>query len=204
MNLPNKLTLLRIFLVLPFLALLIATTTNSTMTFGLENNKLNQKDWLFLSAGIIFVIAMFTDFLDGYLARKNKQITTFGKLFDPLADKFVTTCALVFFAIEGILPFYLGLGFILRDILVDGSRNVAAKNNVTIAASWIGKWKTFILSIGITIIFFTLPFVAWDRDLINPSYQIWLLIIPLLIALLLSTISGFKYFQNILPYLHSK
>lgn len=96
MNTPNKLTLLRIILVLPFLGLMIASKAiGSSLSF----NALNTSTILFVVAGVVFALAMITDFVDGYLARKYNQVTTFGKLFDPLADKIMTTSAMILLSI---------------------------------------------------------------------------------------------------------
>jgi len=86
-----------------------------------------------------------------------------------LADKFITTTSLIALSVLGIVPFYITLLFVLRDLLVDGSRNIAAKNNVNVAAGFIGKAKTMLMSIGIVIIFFVEPFINSNRDLINPG-----------------------------------
>ena len=192
MNLPNKLTICRIILVIPYIIIL---------TFL----KLNMDNYVFwIVSGILFAIAMFTDYLDGYLARKNNQVTSFGKLFDPLADKFITSVSLIMLSIMEIVPFYISLVFILRDLLVDGSRNIAAKHNLQIAASWIGKWKTFLMSIGFLVIFFVVPFIKdYEKSFLNPSWQIWIILTPLNVAALLSTISGYQYFKIIVPHIKS-
>ena len=132
MNTPNKLTVLRILLVIPFIIILgLAASIKGDIDF--QTNQ--TKSIYIIIAGAIFAIAMATDFLDGYLARKNNQITSFGKLFDPLADKFMTTSALVMLSVLGVVPFYITLMFILRDLVVDGSRNLAAQNKANVAAS---------------------------------------------------------------------
>ena len=194
MNTPNKLTLSRIIMVFPFIILMILAIY--------YNNEIQK--YIMVSTGIVFALAMITDFIDGYLARKNNQITTFGKLFDPLADKFMTTSALIGLSVMGIIPFYITLLFILRDLLVDGSRNLAAKNNVNVAAGFLGKAKTMLMSIGILIIFLVDPFIDAQHDLINPSWEIWVLIFPILLSSILSTISGFKYFKAVTPYINTK
>lgn len=197
MNLPNKLTLARILMVIPFIGLVGAAIYFNGQCE--ENYK-----YLMISSGTLFALAMITDFIDGYLARKNNQITTFGKLFDPLADKFMTTSALIGLSVLGIIPFYISLIFILRDLLVDGSRNLAAKNNINVAAGLMGKAKTMLMSIGIIIIFFVEPFIDGTKDFINPSWEIWMLILPILISSVLSTISGYKYFMAVVPYINGK
>ena len=132
MNTPNKLTVLRLFLVIPFIIVLgFAVSIPESIDF----DKANTKSIYVMVAGGIFAFAMLTDFFDGYLARKNNQVTSFGKLFDPLADKFMTTTALVMLSVLGVVPFYITMLFVLRDLLVDGSRNLAAKNNANVSAS---------------------------------------------------------------------
>lgn len=201
MNTPNKLTVLRIFFVIPFLALLIASKVINNQISYIS---LNTSTILFLIAGIIFALAMITDFIDGKLARKNNQVTTFGKLFDPLADKIITTSGMILLSIIGAVPIYFTLIFVLRDIVVDGSRNLAAANKVNIAASIWGKVKTMLQSVGMLIVFFVLPALIISLDEFNPGWEIWVLNIPLIIASTLSLISGYQYFIKIVPFLKTK
>ena len=201
MNTPNKLTVLRLLLVIPFIVVLGITVS---MAGNIDFDKFQTKSIYFMIAGGIFALAMITDFLDGYLARKNNQVTSFGKLFDPLADKFMTTSALVMLSVLGVVPFYITLMFILRDLVVDGSRNLAAQNKANVAASWYGKWKTMILSLGIVLVFAVLPFIGGTEDLIAPSWEIFVLIIPIMIANVLSIIGGVDYFWKIRQYINVK
>lgn len=163
--------------------------------------------WTFLTGGIIFIVAMITDYADGYLARKNNQVTTFGKLFDPLADKLMTTTAMIFLSLMGIIPFYLTLIFILRDVLVDGFRNLAASKNIDVSASIYGKAKTMIQSIGITIIFFIYPIFTTDFmvfDPVNGSWELFVLNILIFISAALSAISGVLYFNQVRKFINTK
>lgn len=202
MNTPNKLTLLRIVLVIPFVALLIAS---KALNQNLNYESINTSTILFIVSGIVFALAMITDFIDGHLARKNNQVTTFGKLFDPLADKIITTSAMILLTIFGIVPIYFTLIFVLRDIIVDGSRNVAAANKVNVAASWTGKWKTMIQSIGLLAIFFIAPVISnASFDAIKPGWEILVLNIPIMIATILCVVSGYSYFKQITPFLKTK
>ncbi|MGL5205195.1 MAG: CDP-diacylglycerol--glycerol-3-phosphate 3-phosphatidyltransferase [Metamycoplasmataceae bacterium] len=198
MNLPNKLTLLRIVLIIPFITFMTIFLIEGNMKFDTLTYDSPEIVWLYLS-GIIFVLAMFTDWLDGLLARKNNQVTSFGKLFDPIADKVMTTSAMVFLLLFNYTFIWLVLIFILRDILVDGSRNLAAMKQLKIEASIYGKLKTVIQSISIIILFFVTPAIQNKEWL-----EILLLNIPLIIAGLLSIISGALYFKNIIPYLNTK
>ncbi|MGL5205684.1 MAG: CDP-diacylglycerol--glycerol-3-phosphate 3-phosphatidyltransferase [Metamycoplasmataceae bacterium] len=198
MNLPNKLTLLRVFLIIPFIVFMSVFLIQGKNEFENLTYSSPEVMWLYLS-GIVFVLAMFTDWLDGYLARKNNQVTSFGKLFDPIADKVITTSAMIFLLLFNYTFVWLILIFILRDILVDGSRNLAAIKKLKIEASIYGKLKTVIQSIAITILFFITP-VIQNKE----WFEIILLNIPLIIAGLLSIISGILYFKNIVPYLNAK
>lgn len=204
MNLPNKLTLLRIIFVIPFIALMSIVLWKGTPNFKDLDSLATQA---FLAAGIIFAIAMITDWFDGYLARKNNQVTTFGKLFDPLADKIMTTSAMIFLSLMNIVPFWITVIFILRDVLVDGFRNLAASKKIDVSASIYGKAKTMVQSIGIVLVFFIFP--AWSTDLssanfLTNNWKLYVLNIPLIIASLLSVISGTLYFKQISGHINLK
>ncbi|MBP5675184.1 CDP-diacylglycerol--glycerol-3-phosphate 3-phosphatidyltransferase [Candidatus Saccharibacteria bacterium] len=127
MNLPNKLTMLRILLVPVFVFLLLCPI------FG-EGNK-----WVVLA---IFCVACFTDFLDGKIARKYHMITDFGKFMDPLADKLLVCSALICLIDLNLLPSWFVVIVIAREFVVSGLRLIAVDNGIVIAASWWGKFKT--------------------------------------------------------------
>nr|WP_075573619.1 CDP-diacylglycerol--glycerol-3-phosphate 3-phosphatidyltransferase [Ezakiella massiliensis] len=133
MNLPNKITIARMFLV-PVLIVLYYMYPNT------------------YAPAIIFIIASLTDMLDGYLARKNDQITAFGKFIDPLADKILAITALILFLESEILPAVPVIIVIYREFAVSGFRLVAANRGVTIAAGKTGKIKTALQFIGIAMI----------------------------------------------------
>lgn len=204
MNTPNKLTLFRMLMVIPFVTFMSLSFANGNPNF---DHISNIETWSFLVAGIIFVVAMITDYVDGYLARKNNQVTTFGKLFDPLADKIMTTTAMIFLALMGIIPFYLSIIFVLRDVLVDGFRNLAASKKIDVSASIYGKAKTMIQSIGLTIIFFLYPMWANEFGTFDPfkaDYSLFIINIPVYIATILSVISGALYFKQIKKHINTK
>lgn len=192
MNLANKLTLLRILLSVPLIIVLsiFAYTCND---YSQVNINSFDKYYLF-SAGFIFIIAMVTDTFDGWWARKNNKITTFGKLFDPLADKMIVTTSLIFLCSFGYTYIPIVVMFVIRDLIVDGSRNIAAKNNIKVEASFSGKLKTIFQSIAIPILFFLSPII--DK---NIYWHVTLLNIPLFIALITSIVSGIIYFNQIIP-----
>lgn len=133
MNLPNKITIARMFLV-PVLIALYYLYPNT------------------YAPALIFIIASLTDMLDGYLARKNDQITAFGKFIDPLADKILAITALILFVEGKILPAIPVIIVIYREFAVSGFRLVAANKGITIAAGKTGKIKTALQFIGIAMI----------------------------------------------------
>ena len=129
MNLPNKLTILRVILV-PFFVLFMLTDIG-----GAANKYI---------ALAFFCIASLTDYLDGHLARKNNLVTNFGKFMDPLADKLLVCSALICLTVvQGDqLPTWMVLIIIAREFIISGFRLVASDNGIVIAASYWGKFKT--------------------------------------------------------------
>ena len=199
MNLPNKLTIVRMILIVPII-ILFSIFTWYVITFEngeFKNVNLQTPSQYFLYAiGIIFIISMITDFLDGHFARKNNQITVFGKLFDPLADKITITITLIFLSYFQYTYIYIVIFMIIRDLIVDGSRNIFAKNNLKIEASIYGKLKTIFQSVAIPIILFLIPVI--DS---NVWWQLLMINIPMIIALFLSIYSGYQYFKQVIPFL---
>ena len=199
MNLPNKLTIVRMILIVPII-ILFSIFTWYVITFEngeFKNVNLQTPSQYFLyTIGIIFIISMITDFLDGYFARKNNQITVFGKLFDPLADKITITITLIFLSYFQYTYIYIVIFMIIRDLIVDGSRNIFAKNNLKIEASIYGKLKTIFQSVAIPIILFLIPVI--DS---NVWWQLLIINIPMIIALFLSIYSGYQYFKQVIPFL---
>ncbi|MGL4343336.1 MAG: CDP-diacylglycerol--glycerol-3-phosphate 3-phosphatidyltransferase [Metamycoplasmataceae bacterium] len=203
LNLPNKITLFRIILVIPLIVFFSLSYYYSKFELNnnLNYNHLNTNNLgmiFFIVASIIFIIAMISDFLDGYIARKKNQVTTFGKLLDPLSDKIITSTTMLFLVLFNMSFFYIFLIFLIRDLIVDGFRNLAAKNNLKIEASIFGKLKTVFQTIGIVVILFISPFFSIKELEINNYY----LNIPLFIASLLSIISGFLYVKILIPYIN--
>ena len=199
MNLPNKLTIVRMILIVPII-ILFSIFTWYVITFEIgefKNVNLQTPSQYFLyTIGIIFIISMITDFLDGHFARKNNQITVFGKLFDPLADKITITITLIFLSYFQYTYIYIVIFMIIRDLIVDGSRNIFAKNNLKIEASIYGKLKTIFQSVAIPIILFLIPVI--DS---NVWWQLLIINIPMIIALFLSIYSGYQYFKQVIPFL---
>lgn len=127
MNTPNKLTCLRMIMI-PFFVLFMLTD------FAGASSK-----WIALA---LFVIASFTDFLDGYLARRDNLVTNFGKFMDPLADKLLVCSALICFVQTGQLAAWIVIIIISREFIISGFRLIASDNGIVIAASYWGKFKT--------------------------------------------------------------
>ena len=147
MNLPNKLTMLRVILV-PFFMFFAAGSHIGTSAYN---------PVFHLVAGVIFAVASFTDFLDGYIARKNHLVTDFGKFMDPLADKCLVTAAMLWFVEIGQMPAWALLVVIIREFGVSGLRMVAADKGRVIAAGWSGKVKTASTMVCIVLMFLPIP-----------------------------------------------
>lgn len=127
MNLPNKLTMLRMLLVIVFVVFMCLPT---------------KFVWAkYVSLGV-FVLASITDFLDGYISRKKNLVTKFGKIMDPLADKMLVASGFILLATAGIIPAWMAIIIVLRDFFVTGLRNFGADSNKDLAASLTGKIKT--------------------------------------------------------------
>lgn len=128
MNLPNKLTILRIIMI-PFFVLFMLLDGGVSQTYR-------------YIAAVIFIVASFTDLLDGKIARKYNLVTNFGKFMDPLADKLLVGSGLICFVGLGQLPAWFVIIIISREFIISGFRLVASDNGVVIAASYWGKFKT--------------------------------------------------------------
>lgn len=173
MNLPNKLAVLRIILVVPFVLIL---------GLGLQIDGIGGFI-LRIIAFWIFVGASITDYLDGYIARKHNLVTNLGKLLDPLADKILVLSALVMFTKNDQLSVWVVLIILFRELGITGLRSIAASEGVVIAAETLGKWKTVSQIIGILIIIL-FPF--------GNIFGTFVMIIPLALTLL----SGYEYYKN--------
>ncbi len=149
MNLPNRLTVLRVIMVPFFVAFMLIPSLG-----GVANKYI---------ALALFCVASFTDFLDGYLARRDNLVTNFGKFMDPLADKLLVCSALICLSSMDKLPTWIVLIIIAREFIISGFRLVASDNGIVIAASYWGKFKT--VSHMTMIILLILDFQ-------NPIYQV--------------------------------
>lgn len=189
MNLPNKLTLSRIVMTFIVIIVLLGGSYTSSI-LGLELPKLfiNEVivvDTKYIIAGIIFIIASITDFLDGYIARKNNLVTDFGKLTDAIADKILVDSVLIILASQGRIHPIIPVIIVIRDIVVDSIKMLAASKGKVVAAIKSGKVKTACLMVGIVLTLFNnLPFELWNIDVAT---------FLLMVATVLSIISGIQY-----------
>ena len=184
MNLPNKLTLCRIILV-PVFMIFVSLTEFGTETFNAT--------W-YLVAGIVFAAASFTDYLDGHLARKWHMVTDFGKFADPLADKLLTTVALIYMMRDGVCSPVVLCIILAREFAVSGLRMVAAgaKDGKVIAANMWGKVKTVLQMLTIIFYFFGISLPYGNTVLGN--LNVWLISYWLCWLVAAATaISGIKY-----------
>ncbi len=188
MNLPNKLTLGRIVLVIPFILCLEIFDKNIYMD---------------LLAALFFGAAALTDFLDGYIARKKNLITDFGKLMDPLSDKILVLAALIIFVEKGYIWSWMVIIIIAREFLVTGIRIIAASKGEVIPADKIGKYKTATQMIAIPMIIFTKSdtiyefFQNFSIDIISiVNFNITLSNLLMVIPLILTIWSGIEYIEK--------
>ena len=143
MNLPNKLTLLRVLMIPFFVGVLLLDGGNSQMLRNV--------------AAAIFIVASLTDLLDGMIARKYNLVTNFGKFMDPLADKLLVCAALICLVELGQLPAWMVIVIISREFIISGFRLVAVEQGIVIAASYWGKFKTTFQMIAIVLLVVRLP-----------------------------------------------
>lgn len=109
---------------------------------------------------VLFCVASFTDFLDGYVARKYNQVTDFGKFVDPLADKLLVSSALVLFAEQGAMAGWMVCVILARELIITSLRVVAANKGRVLAATWTGKVKTCVQIGGIIVIYLYYIFIG--------------------------------------------
>ena len=151
---------------------------------------------LYIIAGVIFVIAAFSDFLDGYLARKNNQVTDFGKVMDAIADKLLVNGVLIILAYYQKIDLVIPVIIISRDIIVDSCKMISGNKGKVVAASILGKVKTICMLVGLTLTFFSnMPFALVNFPLAK---------ILLYAATILSVVSGCQYYFNSKKYFSDK
>ena len=186
MNLPTKLTVLRIILAIIVMVLLMFPFEAVGISIPVIRTTIDM-DLRYIIAGVIFLIASFTDFLDGYLARRNNQVTDTGKMLDAIADKTLVNPVLIIFSAEGLISPIVPVIVVARDIVVNTIKMEAASKGKVVAAIKSGKIKTASLMTGMVLLFFSnMPF-----ELINIRVDLFLIYF----ATLMSLISMVQYYS---------
>jgi CDP-diacylglycerol--glycerol-3-phosphate 3-phosphatidyltransferase len=174
MNTPTKITVARIIAIA---VMLIGLFVLSFIPFSAEQKAAMMLgdsgiNLIYLIICIIFIVASFTDFLDGYLARKNNQVTNLGKFLDPVADKLLVNSIVIFLLVpqsytigQMSFPLFCAIILICRDLVVDALRFIAASKHVVLAANYFGKIKTVLEMIAVPAILLNgWPFSYFDKD----------------------------------------
>lgn len=189
-SIPNILTIVRI--ILAVFAILFVCIYNhwNTEAFSYTFNDGTRVGVpiTYILAGVFFVIASFTDLMDGQLARKYHWISDFGKLWDPIADKILINGVLIGLAVNGSIPVFIPIIMICRDIIVDASRMYASTKGKVVAANIWGKLKTVFQMIAIILILFSFGIVSN-----NLVFQYLVQNLLLLVATVFSVVSGVIY-----------
>lgn len=197
MNKANKITMSRIFLSLIIIVLLLFPFDQVGLefpTYLINGNILI--DLKYIIVGILFIIASLTDFFDGRVARKYNMVTDFGKMIDAISDKLLTNSVLIILACNGKVSPTIAVVIVMRDIIVDSIKMVIGNKGAAVAAIGIAKVKTASLMVGIILtLFYNLPF-----ELVPLRISDFLLVL----AAILSVISGAKYYIMAKPYLTEK
>lgn len=190
MNLPNKITLSRIFMTVIIIFLCLFPFYSININIPQYNVGGILVDLRYILSGILFIIASITDFIDGKIARKYNLITDTGKILDAIADKVLVNSVLIIFTYNGFIHPIIAVIYIFRDEVVNALRIHAAKNGIVVPAGMNGKIKTFAMMTGLSLMFFyNLPF-----ELINIHLDQFLVYF----ATIMSVISGIEYYNKIL------
>ena len=163
MNLPNKLTLLRVFMIPIFVVFMLVDIT------PFDN-------WIALA---VFILASLTDLLDGKIARKYNLVTNFGKFMDPLADKLLVCSAMICLVEMHIIPAWIVIIIIAREFIISGFRLIASDNGVVIAASYWGKFKTVFQMVMICLMIANIPALRLLADIV-----MWVALILTIVSLI--------------------
>ena len=194
MNVPNKITTIRIILSIFLLVLMVFPLDTIGIVF--PEIKINSEiivDSKDIICGVIFMIAALTDFLDGYLARKYNLVTDLGKVMDAIADKILVNGVLIVLAVNGYISVIIPVVIVCRDIAVDSIKMVAGQKNGAVAASKAGKLKTSFMLVGIVLLFF--------NDLPLSLFGIHIARVIIMIATVLSVLSGIQYYEKNKKYI---
>ena len=197
MNTANKITMSRIFLSVIILIILLfpwhqagvelpVYVINGDMTIELR----------YLIAGVLFIVASLTDFIDGHIARKYNMVTDFGKMIDAISDKILTNTLIVVLACDNLVHPVIAVIIIARDIIVDSIKMLVGNKGKAVAAIGVAKYKTASLMVGLTLkLFYDLPFSLFINGVSD---------VLLIIAAVLSIVSGAKYYMMAREYITEK
>lgn len=178
MNLPTKLTMLRILMIPLFVTLFFIPVL-----------------YFKIAAAFVFILASLTDFLDGYLARKHNQVTNLGKFLDPIADKILVCCALIAVCLDT-HTFQIGVAvctmvILSRELMISGFRIVASSKNIIMAADKLGKIKTVLQMVSLILLIPYGDFIAINE--LTGSIVLYTGLIILLLATIMTLVSGINY-----------
>lgn len=189
MNLPNRITLSRIFMAVAIIFLCLFPFYSLNINIPQYNVNGIIVDLRYIASGMLFIIASISDFIDGRLARKNNLVTDTGKILDSIADKVLVNSVLVIFASNGFIHPIIAVVYIFRDEVVNALRIHAAKNGIVVAAGMNGKIKTFAMMVGLSLMFFyNIPFEFWNIRL--DKFLVFF-------ATIMSVVSGIEYYNKI-------
>ena len=202
-NIADKISIFRIILV-PIIFLLIILGEYIPAEFTIPmSQQINYHFHIFwVLAGLVFIVACLSDFLDGFIARRKKIVSTQGIFLDAIADKILCNSVIISFLWLGFLNIYLAIFLIIRDFLIDTLRLInVKKNNNIIAANWIGKLKTIIIMIGLTVLFYfnnasLLTNVPETQDPHCPWYINQFVLLPMYLGAIFALISAVIYFSK--------
>mgnify|MGYP001366856298 FL=1 len=188
MNLPNQLTIGRLFLTALFVA--VMSIPDQLL------KSVHLLDYRITIATLFFLIASLTDFLDGYIARKLNLVTDFGKLMDPLVDKILTSAVFIILSKEEMIPAWITITIISREFLVTGLRLLASNQGKVLSADSLGKWKTtsqiIVASYFLTILGSNEPILKYLKFINQPMFGDLLIII----CTTITVISGWSYLSK--------
>lgn len=188
MNLPNRISLIRIFLAIIIVGILIFPfDATGIITYKIFINESIVIDIKYIIACVLFIIASLTDTLDGHLARKYNMVTDLGKMLDAIADKILVNSVLIILATSGFIHPIIPVIIVSRDTIVDIIKMIAGSKGKVVGAIKLGKVKTVFMMIGIVLtLFYNLPFELFNIRIAE---------IFLIVACILSIISAAEYYK---------
>lgn len=190
MKLPNRISFSRIVIALLIVVILLFPFDSAGIdTLKIFINESIVVDIKYIIVGVLFIIASLTDFFDGYFARKNDCCTDFGKMIDAIADKVLIDSVLVLLATIGFIHPVIAVVVMIRDVAVDSIKRYAASRGLVIGSIKLAKVKTILFMVSISmILFYNLPFELLNLKIAD---------ILLVVATIMSVVSGFEYYSYI-------